>query len=75
MEFSEKARIPDAKRLFRVYSQSASTLNLLRAFSKEDSRFKTSSFMNLGFIKDKTKGKYVEIEEKDKDALCTEACD
>ena len=34
MEFSEKARVPDAKRLFRAYSQSASTLNLLRAFSK-----------------------------------------
>ena len=29
MEFTEKARIPDAKRLFRAYSQSASTLNLL----------------------------------------------
>ena len=34
MEFTEKARIPDAKRLFRAYSQSASTLNLLRAFSQ-----------------------------------------
>ena len=33
MEFSEKARQPDAKRLFRAYSQSASTLNLIRAFS------------------------------------------
>ena len=27
MEFTEKARIPDAKRLFRAYSQAASTLN------------------------------------------------
>ena len=34
MEFSEKSREPDAKRLFRAYSQSASTLNLLRAFSQ-----------------------------------------
>ena len=34
MEFSEKARTPDAKRLFRAYSQSASTLNLIRAFSQ-----------------------------------------
>ena len=33
-EFNEKSRTPDAKRLFRAYSQSASTLNLLRAFSK-----------------------------------------
>ena len=34
MEFTEKARVPDAKRLFRAYSQSASTLNLIRAFSQ-----------------------------------------
>jgi 3-deoxy-7-phosphoheptulonate synthase len=34
MEFNEKSRIPDPKRLFRAYSQSASTLNLLRAFSQ-----------------------------------------
>ena len=34
MEFTENARIPDAKRLFRAYSQSASTLNLIRAFSQ-----------------------------------------
>ena len=34
MEFSEKARIPDAKRLFRAYAQSASTLNLIRASSQ-----------------------------------------
>ena len=33
MDFTEKARIPDAKRLFRAYSQSASTINLIRAFS------------------------------------------
>ncbi len=34
MEFTEKARIPDPKRLFKAYSQSAATLNLIRAFSK-----------------------------------------
>ena len=33
IEFDEKSRQPDPKRLFRAYSQSASTLNLLRAFS------------------------------------------
>ena len=33
IEFDEKLRRPDPKRLFRAYSQSASTLNLLRAFS------------------------------------------
>jgi 3-deoxy-7-phosphoheptulonate synthase len=34
IEFDEKSRIPDPKRLFRAYSQSAATLNLIRAFSK-----------------------------------------
>ena len=34
IDFNEKARRPDPKRLFKAYSQSASTLNLLRAFSK-----------------------------------------
>ena len=33
IEFNEKSRIPDPKRLFKAYSQSASTLNLIRAFS------------------------------------------
>jgi len=32
-EFTEAARIPDPERLKKVYQQSASTLNLLRAFS------------------------------------------
>jgi len=34
MEFSEAERIPDPRRLLRVYEQSASTLNLLRAFAQ-----------------------------------------
>ena len=59
MEFNEKARIPDAKRLFRAYSQSASTLNLLRAFSQGGfADLRQVHLWNLGFIKDKTKGKY-----------------
>ncbi|XP_074263062.1 phospho-2-dehydro-3-deoxyheptonate aldolase 1, chloroplastic-like [Silene latifolia] len=32
-EFNEKSRIPDPQRLIRAYSQSAATLNLLRAFA------------------------------------------
>jgi len=31
--FEEKARIPDPERMIRAYSQSAATLNLLRAFA------------------------------------------
>ena len=33
IEFTPEARIPDPQRLLQAYSQSASTLNLLRAFS------------------------------------------
>ena len=72
----EKARIPDPKRLFRAYSQSASTLNLLRAFSQGGfADLRQVHLWNLGFIKDKTKGKYKEIEDKISDALAfMEAC-
>ncbi len=34
MPFTEKDRLPDPKRLLRVYEQSAATLNLLRAFAQ-----------------------------------------
>ena len=34
MEFTPEARIPDPQRLVKAYNQSASTLNLLRAFSQ-----------------------------------------
>ena len=76
MEFSEKARVPDAKRLFRAYSQSASTLNLIRAFSQGGfADLRQVHLWNLGFIKDKTKGKYKEIEDKISDSLSfMEAC-
>ena len=33
MEFTEEARVPDPERLIKSYSQAASTLNLVRAFS------------------------------------------
>ena len=76
MEFTEKSRQPDAKRLFRAYSQSASTLNLLRAFSQGGfADLRQVHLWNLGFIKDRTKGKYKEIEDKISDALAfMEAC-
>ena len=34
MEFEAAGRVPDPERMMRVYSQSASTLNLLRAFAQ-----------------------------------------
>ena len=76
MEFNAKSREPDAKRLFRAYSQSASTLNLLRAFSQGGfADLRQVHLWNLGFINEKTKGKYKEIEDKISDAISfMEAC-
>ena len=34
LDFTEKSRIPNPKRMLRTYNQSAATLNLLRAFTK-----------------------------------------
>jgi 3-deoxy-7-phosphoheptulonate synthase len=76
MEFTEKARVPDPKRLFRAYSQAASTLNLIRAFSQGGfADLRQVHLWNLGFVNDKTKTKYKEIEDRISDALSfMEAC-
>ena len=77
MEFEAKARIPDAKRLFRAYSQAASTLNLLRAFSQGGyADLKQVHLWNLGFVKKtEQEKKYKQIEDKISDALAfMEAC-
>ena len=56
MEFTESARIPDAKRLFRAYSQSASTLNLIRAFSQGGfADLRQVHLWNLGLLMKKLK--------------------
>lgn len=34
IDFTEESRVPDAKRMLRAFSQSAATLNLLRAFAQ-----------------------------------------
>ena len=77
IEFSEKARKPDPKRMFRAYSQAASTLNLLRAFSQGGfADLRQVHLWNLGFVKGSPQGKkYKEIEDKISDALAfMEAC-
>ena len=77
IEFSKAARKPDAKRLFKAYSQSASTLNLLRALSQGGyADLKKIHLWNLGFIKQSPAGKkFKEIEDKISDALSfIEAC-
>ena len=71
IEFNEKSRIPDPKRLFKAYSQSASTLNLIRAFSHGGfADLKKVHTWNLGFIKKTPTGKkFRELEDKIADAL------
>ncbi len=77
IEFSKTARKPNAKRLFKAYSQAASTLNLLRALSQGGfADLKKIHLWNLGFIKKSPEGKkFKEIDNKISDALSfIEAC-
>ena len=77
IEFSEKARKPDPKRLFKAYSQAASTLNLLRAFAHGGyADLKNVHLWNLGYIKKSPQHKkFKELEDKIADALAfMEAC-
>jgi len=77
IEFSEKSRKPDPMRLFKAYSQSASTLNLLRAFSQGGyADLRKVHLWNLGFVNKSPQGKkFKEIEDKISDALSfMEAC-
>jgi 3-deoxy-7-phosphoheptulonate synthase len=77
IEFNEKSRLPDPKRLFKAYSQSASTLNLLRAFSHGGfADLKNVHTWNLGFIKKSPEAKkFKELEDKIADALAfMDAC-
>jgi 3-deoxy-7-phosphoheptulonate synthase len=77
IEFNEKSRIPDPKRLFKAYSQSASTLNLIRAFANGGfADLKMVHTWNLGFIKKSPEAKkFKELEDKISDALAfMDAC-
>ena len=77
IEFNTKARKPDAKRMFRAYSQAASTLNLLRAFSQGGfADLRKVHLWNLGFVNKSQQGKrFKELEDKVSDALSfMEAC-
>jgi 3-deoxy-7-phosphoheptulonate synthase len=77
IEFSEKARVPDPKRLFKAYSQSAATLNLIRAFSHGGfADLKKVHTWNLGFIKKSPEAKrFKELEDQIANALAfMDAC-
>ena len=77
IEFTEKARRPDPRRLFKAYSQSASTLNLIRAFCHGGfADLKKVHLWNLGYIKKSPQAKkFKELEDKIADALAfMDAC-
>jgi 3-deoxy-7-phosphoheptulonate synthase len=77
IEFNEKARVPDPKRLFKAYSQSAATLNLIRAFSHGGfADLKKVHTWNLGFIKKSPEAKrFKELEDQIANALAfMDAC-
>ena len=57
LEFTEKARKPDPKRLVRVYNTSAATLNLVRAFTQGGfADLRQVHSWNKGFVKDSAFG-------------------
>ncbi|MDX1513141.1 MAG: 3-deoxy-7-phosphoheptulonate synthase class II [Gammaproteobacteria bacterium] len=77
IEFDESARTPDPERMFRAYSQSAATLNLLRAFAQGGyADLHQVHRWNLGFVADSAQGeRYQELADRITDALAfMEAC-
>ena len=66
IEFSEEKREPNPARLLRAYSQSASTLNLLRSFAQGGfANLRKVNSWNMGFVKASKEGKrYEEIAAK-----------
>lgn len=71
VEFSEKSRVPKAKKLLKAYNQSASTLNLLRAFARGGmADLHKVHAWNLDFIKGNTLGvKYEDLASKISETL------
>jgi 3-deoxy-7-phosphoheptulonate synthase len=57
MEFTSAARQPDPERMIRAYNQSASTLNLIRAFAQGGyADLHQVHLWNLGFVADSPQG-------------------
>jgi len=57
IDFTEKSRIPDPQRLLKVYHTSASTLNLVRAFTQGGfADLRQVHEWNKGFIRDSSVG-------------------
>jgi 3-deoxy-7-phosphoheptulonate synthase len=71
MDFTPEARTPDPQRLLQAYGQSASTLNLLRAFAGGGyADLYNIHRWTLGFVNDSPQGaRYRELSEKISEAL------
>ncbi|TAL32105.1 class II 3-deoxy-7-phosphoheptulonate synthase [Phenylobacterium sp.] len=71
MEFTPEARIPDPQRLIQAYSQSAATLNLLRAFAGGGyADLYNIHRWTLGFVADSPQGaRYRELGDKISESL------
>ena len=76
IDFNEKDRNPDPKRLIQAYNQSASTLNLLRAFSQGGfANLSKIHQWNLNFVKGENATKFREISNRIDECLSfMEAC-
>ena len=70
LAFTEKARVPNAKKMLQAYTQAAATLNLLRAFSTGGyADVNQVHSWTLGFTEGENAVKYREMAERIKDAL------
>ena len=71
MEFTAEARTPDPQRMIQAYSQSAATLNLLRAFAGGGyADLHNIHKWTLGFVNDSPQGaRYRELSEKISESL------
>ncbi len=77
MDFTPESRVPDPERLLRAYSQSAATLNLIRAFANGGyADLHNVHRWMVGFVADSPQGKrYQEIADRISEAIdFMEAC-
>lgn len=71
MDFTAEERVPDPERLIRAYSQSAATLNLIRAFAQGGyADLRSVHRWTLGFVADSPAGeRYKKMADKISEAL------
>ncbi len=77
MDFTPESRVPDPERLVKAYSQSAATLNLIRAFANGGyADLHNVHRWMVGFVADSPQGKrYQEIADRISEAIAfMEAC-